>query len=103
MGVADRAWTAAGRPSHDVRVTCRSTTAELGSDPHPQDFPTIGDRVSLGAGAAVIGRLVVGDDVTIGPNAVVVTNVAAGSVVVSPASRIMGTRAPSLVEGTRTT
>lgn len=59
---------------------------------YEDDYPTIGDRVSLGAGAAVVGRVSIGDDVSIGPNAVVLSNVPAGSIVVSPASRIMGNR-----------
>lgn len=58
------------------------------------DFPTIGDRVSIGAGAVLAGRLRVGDDVAIGPNAVVMSNVAAGSIVVCPASRTMSRRMP---------
>jgi serine O-acetyltransferase len=51
--------------------------------------PTLGDRVEVGAGAMIIGRIRIGDDVVIGPNAVVTTNVPAGSIVASPQSRIM--------------
>lgn len=61
---------------------------------YERDFPTIGDRVSIGAGAAVMGRLRVGDDVMIGPNTVVMSNVAAGSIVVCPAPRVMTRRVP---------
>lgn len=51
--------------------------------------PTLGDRVEVGAGAMIIGRVSIGDDVVIGPNAVVTTNVPPGSIVASPQSRIM--------------
>jgi serine O-acetyltransferase len=37
----------------------------------PQNRPTIGDNVTIGAGAKVLGGIVIGDNVTIGANAVV--------------------------------
>lgn len=43
------------------------------------EFPTIGDRVFLGAGARVLGALEVGDDARIGANAVVINDVAANT------------------------
>jgi serine O-acetyltransferase len=49
--------------------------------------PILGDRVEVGAGAAVIGAVTVGDDVTIGPNAVVMTDVPDNSMVISPIPR----------------
>jgi serine O-acetyltransferase len=57
-----------------------------------EDHPTFGDRVDVGAGAVVVGRVHVGDDVKIGPNAVVTSNVPAGSIVVAPASRVISMR-----------
>ena len=60
---------------------------------YEHDYPTIGNRVSIGAGAAVVGRISIGDDVSIGPNAVVFNDVPAGSVVVSPAPRTIARRA----------
>jgi serine O-acetyltransferase len=44
--------------------------------------PTIGDRVIVGAGAKVLGPIVVGSDARIGANAVVVKEVPSGAVVV---------------------
>lgn len=44
--------------------------------------PTIGNNVDIGAGAKLLGRIVIGDDVLIGANAVVLTNVPAHSVAV---------------------
>lgn len=42
--------------------------------------PTIGDRVTIGAGAKVLGPLVIGDDSAIGANAVVTRDVPAESI-----------------------
>ena len=42
--------------------------------------PTVGNRVTIGAGARVIGPVVVGDDTQIGANSVVVKDVPAGAV-----------------------
>lgn len=44
--------------------------------------PILGDRVSVGAGAKIIGPVTVGDDVTIGANAVVTKDVPSGMTVV---------------------
>lgn len=46
-----------------------------------EGFPTIGDRVYIGPGAKIIGRVYVGNDVAIGANAVVVDDVPANAVV----------------------
>jgi serine O-acetyltransferase len=42
--------------------------------------PTVGDRVTIGAGAKVLGPVRIGDDAQIGANSVVVSDVPAGSV-----------------------
>jgi serine O-acetyltransferase len=49
--------------------------------------PTLGDRVTVGAGAKVLGPLTIGDDVQIGANAVVVKDGPAGSVMVGVPAR----------------
>lgn len=41
----------------------------------PLDAPKVGSRVSFGAGAKVLGYVVIGDDVDIGANAVVISDV----------------------------
>ena len=51
--------------------------------------PILGNRVEVGAGAALIGAVVIGDDVRIGPNAVVTMNVPTGSTVVATAPRVI--------------
>jgi serine O-acetyltransferase len=51
--------------------------------------PTLGDRIGIGVGAIVIGRVHVGDDAMIGAGAVVVHDVAAGATVVGvPAKQV---------------
>jgi serine O-acetyltransferase len=46
----------------------------------------IGDRVSIGAGAVVVGPVTVGDDASIGANATVVRDVPPGAVMLAPAA-----------------
>ncbi|CAG7644940.1 serine O-acetyltransferase EpsC [Actinacidiphila bryophytorum] len=48
--------------------------------------PIIGDRVVIGAGATILGRIEVGDDCVIGAHALVLTDVPPKSVVRAPAS-----------------
>ena len=56
--------------------------------------PTLGDRVTVGAGAKVLGPVWVGDDAQIGANAVVVKDVPAGAVAVGIPARIRVPDAP---------
>lgn len=51
------------------------------------DMPVLGDRVTLGAGAAVIGRVTIGDDAFVGAHALVVEDVAAGAKVLATPAR----------------
>ena len=51
--------------------------------------PRIGNRVDIGAGAKVLGDIVIGDDVSIGANAVVIQDVPAGCVAVGIPARII--------------
>lgn len=52
-------------------------------------FPTIGNRVYIGPGAKVIGKVAVGNNVTIGANCVVTRDVPDNAVVVGIPSRII--------------
>jgi serine O-acetyltransferase len=51
--------------------------------------PVIGNRVDIGAGAKILGRIRVGDDVIIGANAVVIRDVPANSIAVGVPARIL--------------
>jgi serine O-acetyltransferase len=48
----------------------------------PNEAPSIGSRVSIGAGAKILGGITIGDDVQIGANAVVITDVPSNSIAV---------------------
>ena len=53
-----------------------------------EEMPSIGDRVTLGAGCAVIGRVSVGDDCFVGAHALVTQDVPAGARVLPPRSEL---------------
>jgi serine O-acetyltransferase len=50
---------------------------------------TIGDRVTIGAGAIILGPVKIGDDVIVGAGAVITKDVPARSVVVSQPVRVL--------------
>jgi serine O-acetyltransferase len=57
--------------------------------------PTVGDRVTIGAGAKVLGPITIGEDTRIGANAVVIKPVPPSSVVVGVPGQIIGALAAS--------
>lgn len=50
--------------------------------------PRLGDRVDIGAGAKILGEIVIGDDVSIGANAVVLADVPSNSIAVGIPAKI---------------
>ena len=70
-------------------VTLGGTSLERG-----KRHPTIGDRVTIGAGAKILGPITVGADTRIGANAVVVKHVPANSVVVGVPGQIIARSRP---------
>ncbi|MEE6272788.1 serine O-acetyltransferase EpsC [Georgenia wangjunii] len=69
-------------------VLFHGTTLGGRSMTHGKRHPTVGDRVTIGAGAKVLGPVHVGDDARIGANAVVVKDVPAGAVAVGVPGRV---------------
>lgn len=65
-------------------VTLGGTSLERG-----KRHPTVGDRVTIGAGAKVLGPITIGEDSRIGANAVVVKPVPPNSVVVGVPGQIV--------------
>jgi serine O-acetyltransferase len=65
----------------DVTIYHGVTLGGSGKDSGKR-HPTIGDRVTIGAGAKVLGAIKIGDDSRIGANAVVVKEVPSSAVVV---------------------
>lgn len=53
------------------------------------EMPILGDRVIVGAGAKVIGKIRVGDDALIGVNVVLTRDVPAGGKALPPAARVV--------------
>ncbi len=51
--------------------------------------PVFGNNVDIGAGAKVLGRIVIGDNVNIGANSVVTTDVPSNSIAVGVPARVM--------------
>ncbi|MGB0093443.1 MAG: serine O-acetyltransferase [Solirubrobacteraceae bacterium] len=70
-------------------VTLGGTSLEQG-----KRHPSVGDRVTIGAGAKVLGPLTIGHDSRIGANAVVVKPVPANSVVVGVPGQIVSRSQP---------
>src|SRR5512142_3325856 len=74
-------------------VTLGGTSLEKG-----KRHPTIGDRVTIGTGAKVLGAITIGADSRIGANAVVVKSVPPNSVVVGVPGQIVMRSKPRAVE-----
>ncbi len=53
-------------------------------------WPVLGDRVTLGAGAQVLGGIVLGDDVTVGAMSLVIHDVPSDSVVAGIPAHVVG-------------
>ena len=67
------------------QVTLGGTSSE-----HGKRHPTLGNNVIIGAGAKVLGAILIGDGARIGANAVVIAPVPAGTTVVGiPATSIL--------------
>ena len=60
--------------------------------------PTLGDRVTVGTGAKVLGNIHIGDDVRIGGNSVVVKDVPPASTVVGVPGRVVRRNGERVVE-----
>lgn len=58
------------------------------------EAPVLGKRVSVGAGAKILGAVHVGDDAQIGANAVVLQDVPAGAIAVGVPARVVRAKSP---------
>lgn len=59
------------------------------ADGKGRGWPTLGDRVYVGAGAKILGNAAIGSDAQIGANAVVMTDVPEGATVMPPECRMI--------------
>ena len=63
---------------------------------HGKRHPTLGNRVVVGAGAAVLGSITLGDDAKVGAGSVVVHSVPAGATVVGIPGKVVRARGEGL-------
>lgn len=73
----------------DCRIIQNVTIGGSGRSSRHGEAPKFGNRVKIGAGAAIIGKVVIGDDVSIGPNVTVMTNIPGGTTVCAPPPRLI--------------
>lgn len=81
------------RGGADVRIEHQVT---IGAE--RRQAPVLGDNVFLGAGAKILGPVIVGDDVRVGANAVVVRDVPAHCTVVGIPAQVVRRRSPFLCD-----
>ena len=84
-------------PLARIGVNCfigHGTTIGLGGLGEKRGAPILGRGVYIGAGARIIGKIVIGDAVAIGANAVVTKNVPDNAIVAGVPARILSYREP---------
>ena len=69
-------------------ITIGTSLSKMRADNNPC-VPTIGDNCNIGAGAIIIGDILIGDDTSIGAGTVVTKSIPAGSVVVGSPARLI--------------
>jgi serine O-acetyltransferase len=77
----------------DVHIR-QNTTFGIARKDRLYELPTIEDRVDIGCGAVVLGRITVGHDSVIGANAVVLQDVPPFSVAVGVPAKVVKTNPP---------
>lgn len=55
----------------------------------PLDAPKLGNRVNVGAGAKILGGVVIGDDACVGANAVVLNDIAPGETAIGIPAKVL--------------
>ncbi len=90
IGLVIGGWTVIGE---DCTLLHGVTLGEVRFD--ELDCPTVGDRVTIGAGALVLGGIRIGDGATIGAGAVALADVAAGARVAGVPARPLGPQRPA--------
>lgn len=75
--------------THTVGRNCHLVSGVTIGMRNEHEFPMIGDNVTIGAGARVLGGIVIGNNVRIGANAVVVSDVPDGATAVGIPARVV--------------
>jgi len=73
----------------DDCIIRQNVTIRVISHTEGRQAPKLGNRVQVGAGAVIIGKIVIGDDVSIGPNVTVLTNIPTGTIVSPQSPRLI--------------
>ena len=74
----------------DCTILQNVTVGEKLNAAGDHSYPAIGSRVTICAGAVIVGGVSIGDDATIGANAVVLHDVPPGATAVGAPARIIG-------------
>jgi serine acetyltransferase len=62
----------------------------------PFDAPKLGERVNVGAGAKILGKVLIGDGANIGANAVVLNDIPAGQTAVGIPAKLLQPKTPKI-------
>lgn len=73
----------------DDVILRQNTTLGIPDTDHLQDRPVIGNRVDIGAGAVILGSVLIGDDAVVGANAVVRRDVPPNAIVGGVPARLI--------------
>lgn len=73
----------------DDCIIRQGVTLGIRREDEPDQAPILGQGVSVGAGAVILGRVRIGDGASIGANAVVLSDVPAGATAVGSPARIL--------------
>lgn len=73
----------------------QGVTIGAATDGSYRDAPVLGNRVDVGAGAIILGKVTIGDNARIGPNAVVMMSVPANSTAFAQPARIISPPNPA--------
>lgn len=73
----------------DACILRQNCTLGLRSLDRLDEAPILGARVNVGAGAVILGRVMIGNDVSIGANAVVLNDVPDGKIAVGIPARLI--------------
>ena len=86
-GTVIGAWTIGSNVTVFQGVTLGARSLDF--NPGPSTRPTVGDGVSIGAGAKVLGGIVLGDNCRVGANSVVLSDLPPGCLAVGVPARVI--------------
>lgn len=86
-GTVIGAWTVGSNVTIFQGVTLGARSLDF--NPRPATRPTVGDGVSIGAGAKVLGGIALGDNCRVGANSVVLSDIPSGCLAVGVPARVI--------------